>query len=134
MVSLAVASLMILACSMTAFAVLRGSNRVDRAAEDWAVFDNVRRVTVEDVHAAKSASASAASLVLREFDGSVFTYYVNADHQLVRVKTGGGTAVIATSVNAFSASLRSAPVGWVLTILVKSTDGASLSWDVGSGG
>ncbi|AEJ43815.1 hypothetical protein TC41_1899 [Alicyclobacillus acidocaldarius subsp. acidocaldarius Tc-4-1] len=53
----------------------------------------MRRVTLADVHASSSASAFGASLVLRELSGALYTYYLNANHQLVRVKAGGGTAV-----------------------------------------
>ncbi len=134
MVSLAVASLVLLACSMTAIAVLRGADRVDQVAEDWAVLDSVRRVTLEDVHAAVGASALSGTLMLREMSGAIYTYYLNSNHQLVRVKAGGGTAVIATGVRAFSASQKSAPSGWLLAISVQTEDGESLSWDVGNAG
>ncbi len=134
MVSLSIASLVLLTCSMTAIAVLRGAGRVSQVAEDWAVLDSVRRVTLEDAHAASSASAFGGSLVLREMSGALYTYYLNSNHQLVRVKAGGGTAVIATDVRAFSASQKSASTGWLLTISVQTMDGESLSWDVGNGG
>jgi len=134
MVSLAIASLVLLTCSMTAIAVLRGAGRVSQVAEDWEVLGSVRRVILEDAHAASSASAFGGSLVLREMSGAIYTYYLNPNCQLVRVKAGGGTAVIATDVRVFSTSQRSASTGWLLTISVQTMDGQSLSWDVGNGG
>ncbi|WP_245629698.1 hypothetical protein [Alicyclobacillus sendaiensis] len=66
--------------------------------------------------------------------GTIYTYYLNSNHQLVRVKAGGGTAVIATGVRAFWASQKSTPSGWLLAIFVQTEDGESLSWDVGNAG
>ncbi|MBF8378731.1 hypothetical protein IW967_12785 [Alicyclobacillus mali] len=134
MVSLSIASLVLLTCSMTAIALLRGAGRVSQAAEDWAVLDSVRRVTTEDGHAATSASAWGQSLVFREVSGAIYTYYLNSNHQLVRVRAGGGTAVIATGVRAFSTSQCPASTGWLISISVQTLDGHSLSWDVGNGG
>ncbi|WP_236011302.1 hypothetical protein [Alicyclobacillus fructus] len=119
---------------MATVAALRGVNRVSRIVEDWAILDSVRRVTVEDAHGASSASLSGGSLVLRELSGAIYTYYLNSNHQLVRVKVGGGTTVVATGVQSFSTSVRSLSSGWVITVGVQTMDGQTLSWDVGNGG
>ncbi|WP_143232509.1 hypothetical protein [Alicyclobacillus vulcanalis] len=119
---------------MTIIGVLKGAGRLSQVELDWAVFDSVRRTLAEDVHAALRASGTAGSLVLQECNGTIYTYYVNANHQLVRVQAGGGTSVIATDVRAWMVSVRSAPIGWLLTVICQTMDGRKLSWDVGNAG
>ncbi|MBX6352905.1 MAG: hypothetical protein IRZ10_06175 [Thermoflavifilum sp.] len=70
-------------------------------SEADAVRLSIHRVLQQDAHAAVSASAANGVLHLTLVDGTVYTYQVNASRQLVRVRTGGGTAVIGVDVRAF---------------------------------
>lgn len=75
--------------------MLQGTNQWFSEMEVSAMSTSVQRVLAQDVHRAASASVVFGQLNLNMLDGTSFRYAVNANGQLVRVQTGGGTAVIA---------------------------------------
>lgn len=76
----------------------RAENRLTSAGEVEAMWASAHRVLAIDAHAATSATLLYDSLLLTEADGITYRYLANSRGQLVRIQTGGGTAVIATMV------------------------------------
>ncbi|WP_274436634.1 PulJ/GspJ family protein [Alicyclobacillus sp. ALC3] len=99
-VSLAlVLSTIVLALSTSLMVSLwRAENRLTSAGEVEAMWASAHRVLATDAHAATSATLRFESLMLTEADGITYRYLANNRGQLVRIETGGGTAVIATMV------------------------------------
>jgi hypothetical protein len=69
------------------------------------MWDSASRMLQQDVHAAVQASAVNGQLRLTVADGTSYSYVRNGTGQLVRVRSGGGTAVAAVGVQDFEASV-----------------------------
>ena len=79
------------------------------------MWSSAHRVLSTDVHAAASANLLYGSLVLTEADGTTYRYLANSTGQLVRIQTGGGTAVIAAMVQSVTFTVDHSEVRVALT-------------------
>jgi hypothetical protein len=82
-----------------------GEVRLLDGFETDAMWMSAGRMLQHDIHAATEASAGNGQLQLTLADGTVYVYQKNSNGQLVRVRTGGGTAVAAAGVQGFQAGL-----------------------------
>lgn len=63
--------------------------------EGLAMLDNARRVILEDVHASTKQTIHNGALQLQFQNGVQYVYTLSRNHQLIRTRLGGGTAVLA---------------------------------------
>jgi hypothetical protein len=86
----------------------------------------IERTIVQDVHASKSSTVSSNSLSLTMLTDVTYFYYVNANHQMIRIQDSGGVAVIGAHV----ASLTATKKGALISVTVELTDGNRGDFDV----
>jgi prepilin-type N-terminal cleavage/methylation domain-containing protein len=91
------------------------------ALESEAAWENIDRLLREDAHASTRATVDVGAFRLLLADGTSYSYLVNAQGQLVRVRLGGGTTVVADEVARMDVHTESG--GFSLT--VRMADGTS---------
>ena len=78
------------------------SNQWLQVLETDAMSANLQRALAQDVHGAASVQVVYGQLVLSTLGGTVYRYALNANQQFVRIRNGGGTAVIAEGISSVS--------------------------------
>ncbi|MCF8563571.1 hypothetical protein LLE49_02315 [Alicyclobacillus tolerans] len=81
-----------------------------KEAELMAMSENLYRVLSEDVHAAASVSTLYGQLNLIDVNGGSYRYLVNRSGQYVRIKAGGGTAVLAQGIQSVQVTVSDSQV------------------------
>lgn len=96
-----------------------GEDALIAKSEVDAMWASIHRVVCEDAHAATKAGTLWGSLTLTEVNGTSYRYLVNSSHQFVRIRTGGGTAVVGVHVRQAAVSV----VKNLVTLQITFTDG-----------
>lgn len=87
---------------------------LDKAEVD-AMWASIHRVVAIDAHGATHSGTLWGTLTLTEADGTAYRYLTNSSQQFVRVRTGGGTAVIATGVRSAAVAIDTGMVTLTVT-------------------
>lgn len=116
-----------MAISMRLFTSLwMAQNALLDKAEIDAMWASIHRVVSMDIHGATQTGTLSETLTLTEADGTTYRYLTNSSRQFVRVRTGGGTAVIATGVQRAGVTIGSG----VVTLTVTFRDGETREMSV----
>lgn len=76
----------------------QASNRWLQVLETEAMSVNLQRALAQDVHGAATVQVVYGQLVLSTLSGTVYRYALNTNQQYVRIRNGGGTAVMAEGI------------------------------------
>jgi len=101
MIGFSIGTLAVTLASALFFQVHTFLHKQEELVEDMAAIDGIHRVLTQDIHAATTCSTLGSNLLLNELNGTQYTYYVNREHEFIRYRTGGGTAVLALHVQSF---------------------------------
>ncbi|GMA55880.1 hypothetical protein C7445_11124 [Alicyclobacillus sacchari] len=101
MIGMSIGTLALTLATALFLQVREAAVRQEMLAEEMATLDSVHRVLTQDIHAATTCSMLGSSFVLNELNGTQYTYYVNNARELIRYRTGGGTAVLALHMQSF---------------------------------
>lgn len=122
LVSMVIAFMLVVVTSAWIVALYGRVQHFQNSLEDSAMFAAIARTMEQDAHASNGAQFLYGNLVLNQMSGLKFTYYVNANRQLIRYQSSGGVAVIGSRVKRVVETIH----GQYLQICVTLSDGTSM--------
>ncbi|WP_188880636.1 hypothetical protein [Alicyclobacillus cellulosilyticus] len=112
--------------SSLAWSMGSGATRMERDAEEAREWAAGWRVFAHDLHGSRIATVRNGILTLTSADGTQYTYVVNNQGQWVRIRAGGGTAVLMSGVTSVDAR-----IAWpLLTLCARFPSGQTFQADV----
>ena len=103
--SIGLGALVLTSSLSVALTLIQGTHQWLGMLEVSSMSANLQRVMAQDIHCSSAAGFLYNQLTLTTLNGKNFRYFLNQEGQLIRVQSGGGTAVLAEGIAAFDVSL-----------------------------